>query len=32
MDLHYIENWSLRQDLVLLARTLPAVIHGSGAS
>ena len=31
MDLEYIDNWSLRLDLKLLAKTLPAVITGRGA-
>jgi lipopolysaccharide/colanic/teichoic acid biosynthesis glycosyltransferase len=31
MDLEYIEEWSLRLDLKLLARTVPAVISGRGA-
>ncbi len=30
-DLEYIQNWSLRRDLKILARTLPAVISGTGA-
>jgi exopolysaccharide biosynthesis polyprenyl glycosylphosphotransferase len=31
MDLEYIEDWSLRMDLKLLAKTVPAVITGRGA-
>jgi lipopolysaccharide/colanic/teichoic acid biosynthesis glycosyltransferase len=31
MDLEYIETWSLRQDLMLMLRTVPAVISGRGA-
>jgi len=31
MDLEYIETWSLRQDLVLMLKTVPAVITGRGA-
>ena len=31
MDLEYIEEWSLRLDLKLLAQTVPAVITGRGA-
>jgi len=30
LDLAYIENWSLRLDASILARTIPAVIRGSG--
>jgi exopolysaccharide biosynthesis polyprenyl glycosylphosphotransferase len=31
LDLDYIDNWSLVGDLVLLLRTIPAVIIGTGA-
>jgi exopolysaccharide biosynthesis polyprenyl glycosylphosphotransferase len=31
LDLHYIDNWSLTKDLVLLLRTIPAVLLGTGA-
>jgi exopolysaccharide biosynthesis polyprenyl glycosylphosphotransferase len=31
LDLHYIDNWSLMGDLVLLLRTIPAVLMGTGA-
>ena len=31
LDLHYIDNWSLVGDLVLLVRTIPAVLFGTGA-
>lgn len=31
MDLDYIDNWSLGRDLVLLLRTIPAVVMGTGA-
>ena len=31
MDLEYIEDWSLRLDLKLLIKTVPAVISGRGA-
>lgn len=31
LDLHYIDNWSLFGDLVLLVRTIPAVLFGTGA-
>ena len=31
LDLYYVETWSLSGDLVLLARTLRAVIQGRGA-
>ncbi|MFH1374055.1 MAG: sugar transferase [bacterium] len=32
LDLEYIDNWSLWLDARILARTLPAVIKGTGAS
>ncbi len=32
MDLHYIDNWSLWLDTKILARTVPAVMKGNGAS
>lgn len=31
LDLEYIDNWSLSRDFLLLVRTIPAVIFGSGA-
>lgn len=31
LDLDYIDNWSLTNDLILLARTIPAVFFGTGA-
>ena len=31
LDLDYIDNWSLSRDLLLLFRTIPAVIFGTGA-
>lgn len=30
LDLEYIENWSLRQDLQILWKTIPAVLRGDG--
>ncbi len=32
MDLEYIDTWSLRSDIQILARTVPAVLTGHGAS
>jgi len=31
-DLYYVENWSLKTDLSILARTVPAVLFRKGAS
>jgi exopolysaccharide biosynthesis polyprenyl glycosylphosphotransferase len=31
LDLRYVENWSLTMDLMILARTLAAVLRSSGA-
>jgi lipopolysaccharide/colanic/teichoic acid biosynthesis glycosyltransferase len=31
LDLQYIDAWSLFLDVKLLARTVPAVLRGSGA-
>jgi lipopolysaccharide/colanic/teichoic acid biosynthesis glycosyltransferase len=31
LDLEYIDNWSLSRDLLLMCRTIPAVIFGTGA-
>jgi lipopolysaccharide/colanic/teichoic acid biosynthesis glycosyltransferase len=31
LDLQYIDNWSLRLDAQILARTIPAVLSGTGA-
>ena len=31
MDLEYIDNWSLTLDFLILLRTVPAVLFGSGA-
>lgn len=31
LDLEYIDNWSLQRDLLLLFRTIPAVLFGTGA-
>lgn len=32
LDMQYIDQWSLRLDLEILLRTIPAVLRGSGAS
>lgn len=31
LELDYIDNYSLQRDLVILVRTLPAIVHGNGA-
>jgi exopolysaccharide biosynthesis polyprenyl glycosylphosphotransferase len=31
LDIYYIENWSLKLDLMILARTVPRVLGGAGA-
>lgn len=31
LDLEYIDNWSLGRDMILLFRTIPAVLRGTGA-
>lgn len=31
LDLRYVENWSLTSDLVILLRTVSAVVRSSGA-
>ena len=30
MDLEYIDNWSLKQDLLIIVRTMKVVIAGHG--
>jgi exopolysaccharide biosynthesis polyprenyl glycosylphosphotransferase len=32
LDLHYIDHWSLGMDAAILARTIPAVLRGTGAA
>jgi lipopolysaccharide/colanic/teichoic acid biosynthesis glycosyltransferase len=32
LDLQYIDQWSLWLDFKILARTVPAVLKGSGAA
>jgi len=32
LDLRYIDEWSLGRDLMILARTVPAVLKGDGAA
>jgi lipopolysaccharide/colanic/teichoic acid biosynthesis glycosyltransferase len=31
LDLYYVDNWSLTQDLAIIARTVPAVLARRGA-
>jgi exopolysaccharide biosynthesis polyprenyl glycosylphosphotransferase len=31
LDIYYIENWSLKMDLMILLRTVPRVLGGDGA-
>jgi len=31
LDLDYIENWSLRRDLGILMKTIPAVLRAEGS-
>jgi Sugar transferases involved in lipopolysaccharide synthesis len=31
LDLRYVENWSFALDLLILKKTLSAVIRGTGA-
>ncbi|MEI8084142.1 MAG: sugar transferase, partial [Actinomycetes bacterium] len=31
LDLYYVENWSLALDLIILGRTIGAVLKGSGS-
>ncbi|HUA98552.1 MAG TPA: sugar transferase [Terracidiphilus sp.] len=32
LDLHYIDHWSLLMDWIILAKTIPAVVKGTGAA
>jgi lipopolysaccharide/colanic/teichoic acid biosynthesis glycosyltransferase len=32
LDMEYADDWSLRIDLAILMRTIPAVLSGRGAS
>jgi len=32
LDMHYIDHWSLWLDLTILAKTIPVIIKGAGAS
>ena len=31
LDLYYVDNWSLATDLVIMAKTVKAVVSASGA-
>lgn len=31
LDLEYIDNWSIKKDLIILLKTIPAVLSGKGA-
>jgi lipopolysaccharide/colanic/teichoic acid biosynthesis glycosyltransferase len=31
LDLYYVDNWSLTTDLVIVAKTIPAVLFSKGA-
>ena len=31
LDLSYVENWSLMQDLMIIAKTVSTVLRGEGA-
>jgi lipopolysaccharide/colanic/teichoic acid biosynthesis glycosyltransferase len=31
LDLHYVDNWSLKLDFQILLKTIPVVILGRGA-
>ena len=31
LDLYYVDNWSMMQDMAILARTLSAVVSSRGA-
>ncbi len=32
LDLYYVDNWSVVTDLVILAKTVPAVLRRNGAA
>ena len=32
LDLAYIDNWSVREDIRILLKTFPSVLRGNGAS
>ncbi|MGA9987518.1 MAG: sugar transferase [Terriglobales bacterium] len=32
LDLQYLDEWSIWLDVKILARTIPAVLRGSGAA
>ena len=31
LDLKYIDNWSLTEDFMIIAKTIPALFFGKGA-
>jgi lipopolysaccharide/colanic/teichoic acid biosynthesis glycosyltransferase len=31
LDLYYVDNWSLATDLLIVAKTIPAIVMSRGA-